>query len=490
MGNHNYFLISIFFIITLYNSLPDILVNGNLYIVNQLQSDIINTDTLTCNGNSVELNNLNFLGSTCIIGNDQVQTNITINNVPPGTENNNFLMINSNNNLLYIGNTKSPIPGPSNVDIQNIETPLIIANGQNININTISGETMLKGPNVTLSGNTIIFFGELASPTNQLIFDCQLEINSPAIVKNITTNIIIFNSNIKNFNTNSINFLEPMKITGSTINIQNNNNNIINCSGPVFIGSNQDQINIGNQNNPIQKITNINNTTETDLIYSYLILNDTMKLYQNNLIQKTITYPNNTISTPNNLTLSSIGLYSNAAIQLIGINEIQNYCDTLAVDSIKINSNFYSNTSLSVPIFFKIENFILNTGSNSTGAINFLETANKTFINNIMSNDTIDITFSNNKSITLPNLDIYSEVRPNSYTLTIPNNNIISIESFLPTKKNINNEMKKIKSSLHKIEENQKLLKNQLIKSKNQNTFLTKIQQELENIIMELKNEQ
>lgn len=488
MGNHNYFLISIFFIMTLYNSnVPDIFVDGNLYIMNDLECNTINSDQFFCNGKTIELNNLNFLGSACIIGNDQTQTNITIQNVPLGTQNDNFLMIDPNTNLLYIGNTKSPIPGPSAIDIQYIETPLIIAKGQDININTISGDTTLTGGNIILFGNTVIF-GELASLTNQLIFNCQLIINSPAIVENITTNSIIFNSNSKNFNTNSINFLQPMKITGSTINIDNINDTIMTCLGPVVIGNNQDQINIGNQNKPIQKITNINNIAETDFIYTYLILNENMKLYQNNLIQKTITYPNSVISTSGKLSLSSIGLYSNAEIYLL-CTPIINYCDTLTVDFVKINSNLYQASTLSTPIFFNIEKLIINTASNSTGNIRFLENPNKTFINNILSNYTLSIIFSNNKSIKTPNLSIYNEVLPNSYALTIPYNNIISIEKFLPIKKNINNEITEIKSTLNKIEEDQNLLKEELIKTIKKNTLLKKIKQKLENIIMELNNE-
>ncbi len=491
MSNHIYYLISIFYIIALYNSdTPDILIDGNLYVMNELECKTITSDKIFCNGNTVTLNNLQFLGNLCVIGNDQVETNITINNLLPGSQNDNFLMMDPNTNLLYIGNKQSPIPDPTAIDIQYIDTDKIIAKGNDLNINTISGTTTLKTNTILLKASTIIFFGPITSPTNQLIFDVELIINNPSMVDNINTNSILFNANNKNFNTNAINFLQPTTITGNKINIESSNNNTITCNGAVFIGNNQDQINIGNQNNTIKKITNINTITETDFIYSYLVLNETMNLYQNNLIQKTVTYPNNTITTPNNLILSSIGLYSNASIKLTGINYIANYCDTLTIDSIKINSNFSSEGIPSVPILFKIENCIINTAKSSSDSIVFSENFNTAFINNIISNYDISILFSNNKSISMPNLSIYNEIRPNSYALTIPNNNIISIQNFLPTRKNINTEIMAIQSNLNSLWEDQNLLQRQLIKTIKKNTLLKKIKNTLENIIMELTNEQ
>ncbi len=466
--NNNCLIISIFFIIKIFGENPfDIIIDGNLYIVNQLQADNIISNGIFCNGKNTIIENLNFYGNSCLIGNDIFQTHIIINNLPKLDITDNYLMIDPESGLVYKAKKTSPDPIPETVDIQNVKTNQIISQNNYLNINTVLGETSIKSNNnISLNSNEIIFNNSIKSPLNKLFFNCHVIFNAPIVLEDLYTENINIDFNKSILSTNSI--IIPNKITIKAREFYicdlgpRDISGTITCLGEaLFIAD-------GGIFIDIDKITNINNLSLFDNINYYLVSWDDQNRWQ--------FVKNDNIKETNNIKqiytkefkLSSIGAYSpNTSIELH--NNIENTCKNLIIDNCYAGNILYFNI---IPLA-KINNLIVFE-INYDKILNIdLKTHTKDIlIKKLFKKNNAKINF-NVQNISLPSLITLDYILPNSYSLTLNKDNTIAIKEQIILDQNI----------FIKIINNNKLLQENYKKIINKNKKLKQIYKKINNII-------
>jgi hypothetical protein len=242
--------------------------------------------------NETTIENLNFTGNIFVIGNEEIQTNIYLNNIPTISTATDYLMINPNIMQVYMGNEDSPEPPtPDVVTIPNLTTDQIIAGNDGLYINHINSPTKLgnKSGVININANEIIFNGPLKSKSLFIDFNSPIVFKSNINkVENISATVLFCTSGIDKIYFNKLSITNPIATNKHSIYLGKSGINPGIVFNDTLIINQNLNTTFGSPNNNQVSILNIPIYLGNQKNINYLIVNDSNSVLKGNIVSENI----------------------------------------------------------------------------------------------------------------------------------------------------------------------------------------------------------
>lgn len=291
---------------------------SNVFFISSINQNTINQVDIKnlYSLKQTNIENLNFTGNIFVIGNEEVQTNISFNNVPTISTATDYLMIDPSIMQVYIGNESSPEPPtPDIITIPDLVTDQIISGDNGLYINNINSLTKIGNKNgiINLNGNEIIFNGPLESKSLFIHFNSPIVFKSHVNkVESMSATVLFCTTGIDKIYFSKLSINNPINTSKNKISFGKSGT----LSGTVFnetmtINQNLNTAFGSSTNNQIS-ILNIPNYSDNQKNINYLTVNK-----KNNILKANITPQNikqSKLSIDNNFLISEINLNQNQSV--------------------------------------------------------------------------------------------------------------------------------------------------------------------------------